>query len=175
MSDLLTFLILSFACYRITRLAILDTIFDAPRDWLHAWLLNGNDHEHPFVRYIAAVAGSCMVMLSMIFGLGAVIGTWPWMTDIDRSAAAWWCLGWAIAALVVVALGQLLGADGPTWIGHKIEEMISCPYCLSVWVGLGLMLGTWTVRPIPLPAFYFLALSAGGMVVYQYIDFEPDE
>jgi hypothetical protein len=118
-----TFVLLAFITYRITRLAILDTIFDAPRDRIHAWLLNGFDEPGKGWRRVYKPR---------------------WFSQ-------------------------------PTWIGAKIEEMISCPYCLSVWVGAGLQLGVWHWRSIPLPALYFLALSGAGMVIYQYIDFEPEE
>lgn len=171
----LTFLLGCAICYRVTRLAILDTIFDAPRDWVHAWLLNGNDEGRPLVRFVAATVASACVVLAMVYAAGAAIGTWPWMHDIDRSEALIWCGVFTGGALLCVVVAILFGFDGPTWLGHKIEEMISCPYCLSIWVAFGFQIMVWPVRSIPLPALYYLAVSAGGMVWYQYIDFEPEE
>jgi hypothetical protein len=120
---LLTFVLLAFACYRITRLAILDTIFDAPRDAIHTWLLNGND-------------------------------------EVGR--------GWRR-----IYKPEFL--HGPGRVRMKLHELLACPYCLSIWVAGGLQLAIWNWRPVPLPLFYFLALSGASLAIYQYIDFQSDE
>lgn len=164
MRHLLTFVILSFACYRITRLAILDAIFDKPRDEIHAWLLNGNDPAKWRKSHLRYWAYTWVPIGVLAFAGGTWIADHRTIGVTHYVAAALWLLAM-----------YLLFSDGPTWVGMKIEEMISCPYCLSIWVGAGLQLLTWPHRSIPLPAFYFLALSGAGMVVYQYIDFEPEE
>lgn len=44
------------------------------------------------------------------------------------------------------------------WPGSKVEYLVNCPYCVSVWAGLAIVVGA-----VPEVAVRGLALSAGSL------------
>jgi hypothetical protein len=53
----------------------------------------------------------------------------------------------------------------------KVFELISCPYCTSVWVAAGAVLLTRPfVDGIPLPVWTWLAVATGAMIIWDYVD-----
>lgn len=59
------------------------------------------------------------------------------------------------------------------WWRRRLLELIQCPFCESVWVAAG-ALGFWTlIGPYDLGWRFlldWLAIAAGAMAVYRYID-----
>lgn len=58
----------------------------------------------------------------------------------------------------------------PLW-RDKLVKLATCPYCVSVWVA-GFMTIAWhfVVDPLPAPFFVFLAVAAGSLIVWEYVD-----
>lgn len=57
---------------------------------------------------------------------------------------------------------------------RKLYQLLSCPFCISVWVGAGaVFLTDWlTAFDVRLPVWTWLATSTVALVVYAYIDAE---
>lgn len=49
----------------------------------------------------------------------------------------------------------------PEWIA----ELLSCPWCASGWVALGVTGGVWAVDGMPVPPLVWLAVWAGGALL----------
>jgi hypothetical protein len=49
----------------------------------------------------------------------------------------------------------------PFWLA----ELISCPWCASGWVALGVTAGTWAVVGLPVPLLVWLAVWAAGALL----------
>jgi hypothetical protein len=47
------------------------------------------------------------------------------------------------------------------WLG----ELVSCAWCASGWVALGLWLGTWWFVPLPLPLLWWPAIWGAGAIL----------
>jgi hypothetical protein len=47
------------------------------------------------------------------------------------------------------------------WLG----ELVTCAWCASGWVSLGLWLGTWWFVPLPLPLLWWPATWGGGAIL----------
>jgi hypothetical protein len=58
----------------------------------------------------------------------------------------------------------------PKW-RDKLVKLATCPYCVSVWLA-GFMTIAWhfVVDPLPAPVFVWLAVCAGSLVVWEYVD-----
>lgn len=56
---------------------------------------------------------------------------------------------------------------------HKLLDLLGCPYCITVWVAAGACLA-WRlfVGDFAAPVFVWLAVSAGSLVFWNYIDSE---
>lgn len=101
MRDLQLTVLLSLACYRVTRFIVSDTIIDGFRIWLHT---------------------------------------------------------------------VILGKKPKTW-REKLQELISCPFCISVWIAAGLVVVTdLFVDSFPLPVFQWLAIAAGALVIWRIVE-----
>ena len=93
--------LLSLACYRVTRFVVKDTIIDGFRIWLHT---------------------------------------------------------------------VILGKKPRLW-REKVQELISCPYCISVWIAADLVVATdLFVVSFPLPVFQWLAVAAGSLVIWRIVE-----
>lgn len=53
---------------------------------------------------------------------------------------------------------------------RKLHELLTCPYCLSIWVAAGVTVGTDLFYDLPLPLFWWLALSGQSLVFWRYIE-----
>jgi hypothetical protein len=49
----------------------------------------------------------------------------------------------------------------PFWLA----ELLSCPWCASGWVALGVTAGTWAVVGLPVPLLVWLAVWAAGALL----------
>lgn len=108
MPDLLTFVILSAATYRVARFLILDTLIENLRIRVHTWLTN------------------------------------PESISVTRL---------------------------------KVAELITCPWCLTVWVALAVVT-FWSLVVVDWIGWAFLlvwpAVSAGSLVFWTYVDNEEE-
>lgn len=58
------------------------------------------------------------------------------------------------------AEGNLVGGRRLGWLGESIAYLLTCPWCMSIWVGAGLMWGCLlTGVDMPVPFLTFLASS----------------
>lgn len=91
--------VFSLVTYRLTRMVILDTLFDTPRIWFHGWLLGRT--------------------------------------------------------------GRLRA---------KVYELVTCPFCISVWIA-GVVVAAATIwRPVPDPVWVWLASAAGSLMVWRFVE-----
>lgn len=62
----------------------------------------------------------------------------------------------------------LLGKTG-AWRKY-LYELLNCPYCLSIWfAGLAVIIAAG-YDTVPMPVFMWLAVSAGSLAVWNYIE-----
>lgn len=67
-----------------------------------------------------------------------------------------------------VAVLRWFAAGGP--LRHKLYELATCPYCLSVWTGTAIFLLTWAATPIELPLLVLAAAWGATMVVWRIVE-----
>lgn len=66
-------------------------------------------------------------------------------------------------------------ADHPNRLTIKLQLLMTCPFCLTIWISGGvstywyLLVREWPGWAFPV---YVLAVAAGAMVFYRYIDAE---
>lgn len=51
------------------------------------------------------------------------------------------------------------------WSPHWLAELLSCPWCASGWVALGVTAGTWALVGMPVPVLVWLAVWAAGALI----------
>jgi len=61
------------------------------------------------------------------------------------------------------------------WFFHKIHELLSCPYCITIWIS-GFVVGAYMifVGSMPMPVFTWLAVATGSLLYWRAIDYEQD-
>lgn len=100
-TQLMLLLMLGVASYRLTRLALFDTILNSPRQHWYVWLLNRK------YRFTKALATKMLELTSCSWCLGAHVSwavlalwnrTWPWQFGIH---------GWIFAFAVMGVQGML--------------------------------------------------------------------
>ena len=52
----------------------------------------------------------------------------------------------------------------------KLHDLLACPYCVSVWVTLGVVLGTDAVTSVPLPVLFGMAAAGGAMTAWRFVE-----
>ena len=67
-----------------------------------------------------------------------------------------------------VAVLRWLAAGGA--FRHKLYELATCPYCLSVWTGAAVFLAAWAATPIELPLLALAATWGATMVVWRIVE-----
>lgn len=93
-------IILSLACYRVTRLVVEDTLIDGFRIWLHT---------------------------------------------------------------------VILGKKPKLW-REKLQELISCQFCISFWIAGALVLSVNLFRSVELPFLQWAAVAAGSIIIWQVVE-----
>lgn len=64
----------------------------------------------------------------------------------------------------------ILGRKPKLW-REKLQELISCPFCISVWIAAALVaLSDLFVCSIPLPVFVWLAVASGTLVIWRIVE-----
>ena len=98
-----------------------------------------------------------IVILSLVVYRVARFIVLDTLVEVTRSKAYMW----------------LLSRERP--IFHKIHELLSCPYCITIWVSAATVL-TYdiAVDPMPMPVFVWLAVAAGSLIPWRIIDWDDD-
>lgn len=65
---------------------------------------------------------------------------------------------------------KLMGNGDVGPIRVKLLDLLSCPYCLSVWVAVAAVLITQQFVSIPLPVLAWLAICTGSLAFWRYIE-----
>lgn len=99
MIELVVLLVLAFAAYRITRLLVIDAIFDGPRDKMQDWIVS----RLRFTKFWDKIHyGLTCTWCSGVWISAAVYGIykaeWPW--DFGR-------LGWLSVAAIAGVQGMI--------------------------------------------------------------------
>ena len=64
----------------------------------------------------------------------------------------------------------ILGRKPALW-REKLGELISCPFCISVWIAAALaVVADYFVPSVPLPVFQWLAVAAGTLVIWRIVE-----
>lgn len=52
----------------------------------------------------------------------------------------------------------------------KLFELLTCPFCFSVWVAAGATAVADAYTSVPLPVFVWLAACSGSLVIWRWIE-----
>lgn len=131
----------SLATYRLVRLAMFDTIFDRPRDWLYPQLVMAwTTKESRFAVFATAMlwVSAAVTHGSPVFAVAATAAT--------------------LATLVLVAV----------LAGEWVLDMITCQWCLGVWMSAAVtaLLATAVAAPWQVWVLHAAATAAGQSVVH---------
>jgi len=63
--------------------------------------------------------------------------------------------------------GWLLAGRG---LRLKVYELLTCPFCFSVWVAAGATATADAYVSVPLPVFVWLAACSGSLIVWRWIE-----
>lgn len=63
----------------------------------------------------------------------------------------------------------ILGKKPKLW-REKLQELISCPFCISVWISAATVAVTDRYVSVPLPVFQWLAVAAGTLVIWRIVE-----
>ncbi len=58
----------------------------------------------------------------------------------------------------------------PGVVRGKAHDLLTCPYCLSVWVAAALTASVASLIDTPLPLLVWLAASGGTMTVWRFVE-----
>lgn len=156
--DFLTFFVAVFATYRLTRLVVVDTIFDGPRDALDEWLRKGETQSARETGQLLVGLAAALVVMAFV---GRLLARWGIIGDAlvsdDHNLIMAWMLG---AAPLLFLLGGLVGYR------YKFQEGVECKWCVSVWVSglVGTSLALWGHWPT-IPAVVF-GLGIAGLTCF---------
>lgn len=134
----LLLIVMALATYRLTRLVVADTF--PPVLWLRDRLVGG--WREPTMKE----------QNHELYPLGEV--------DEGRRKS-------------IPGLGILTLVDGELqiyarrwkWSPFWLAELISCPWCASGWVALGVTAGVWVVAGLAMPVLVWLAVWAVGALI----------
>jgi hypothetical protein len=89
-------------------------------------------------------------------------GGWRPLTEVERGQLAAGSLAWPVQTI-----------DGEDhryvvrwrWVPQWLADLVSCPWCASGWVALGVTAGVWAVAGLAMPVLVWLAVWALGAVL----------
>lgn len=55
-------------------------------------------------------------------------------------------------------------------VNVKLYELITCPFCLSIWVAAGMVAATDAVADVTTPIWMWLAAAAGSLVAWEVVE-----
>ena len=64
----------------------------------------------------------------------------------------------------------ILGNKKPKLWREKLQELISCPFCISVWISAATVAVADHYVSVPLPVFQWLAVAAGTLVIWRIVE-----
>ena len=137
METWLLLLVMSLAVYRLTRLVVADTF--PPVLWLRDRLVGG----------------------------------WRPLTLPEMENNRLPVLDDGDAAVTLARLGSVSMIDGQLhryvhrkrWVPFWLAELLSCPWCASGWVALGVTAGVWASVGLPVPLLVWPAVWAVGALI----------
>lgn len=139
------------ASYRLTRLIVEDTIFDAPRTAAFRWLTRGETELDRAIGTLLVAVAATLAAVAATLRLVAVV------TNNGDGSVTNGVLGAAVAASLA------LGFVGAT-VGFRfyLSELISCRWCVGVWTSAAVAasLAAWGRWPI-VPTCVFGLATAG--------------
>ena len=142
MSTWLLLIVMALAVYRLTRLVVVDTF--PPVLWLRDRIAGGwrplTEKEQE--KYVTDVAGVVEGPVALPHPtLGALMRT---DGEVSRYARRW--------------------KRSPFWLA----DLISCPFCASGWVALGVTVGVWATVGLAMPLLvWFATWALGGLLAAQ--------
>jgi hypothetical protein len=140
----------TLASYRLTRLVIVDDIFNTPRDAVYGWLLRGESAAAHRVGK-GLVCGAALAAWALVVARIAHFA----ISDADGFSNA--ALAWGLAAcLALFLVGAVVGYR------YKVQEGLECRWCVSVWTSAAVAasLSLWGHWPI-VPTCVFAGATAG--------------
>lgn len=63
-------------------------------------------------------------------------------------------------------------AGHPNKFTEKLQELLACPYCVSVWAAAAVVALTDLFHSVPLPVLMWGAVAGGSLIPYRIIDAE---
>lgn len=118
---LLSLLLLAgLATYRLVRLAIVDSIFDTPRERVHSWLIDRNSRFTDWLLELVI----CQWCLG-IWMAGAVTAVIAVASDLDLGVALWVLFALATAALH--SFLSVLETVAETYVDHNAPSYVFEP------------------------------------------------
>lgn len=92
--ELVTLLILAFAAFRITRLAVIDTIFEGFRAKFHTFLVNIRPKEGKISKFFAFLAHKALELTSCTWCFGVWVSfflywVFSWISPANFSRLDW--------------------------------------------------------------------------------------
>lgn len=92
---------------------------------------------------------------------------------VNYRVARWIVLDTMIDGTRTTAFQWLANRERLFW--HKLLELLGCPYCITVWTSAAACFATRLfVGPFPMPVFVWLAVAAGSLIPWRYVDWEDD-
>ena len=64
--------------------------------------------------------------------------------------------------------GFLLGKT--SWWRSKLYDLITCPYCITVWLSAGMVVVADFTMSVPSPFLTWLAVAGGCLIPWNYIE-----
>lgn len=64
----------------------------------------------------------------------------------------------------------ILGSGKQRLWRDKLHELISCPFCISVWVAAAVVAATDAFTSVPLPFAAWGAVAAGALVTWRIVE-----
>jgi len=58
----------------------------------------------------------------------------------------------------------------PAWWRTKLHELLTCPYCVGIWVSAVGTAITDAFISVPLPVFMWVAASTGSLAFWRYVE-----
>lgn len=74
-----------------------------------------------------------------------------------------------IMTLRLKALTAIVG-ENPGEFRMKVHELLTCPYCISVWLAASAVALADIWSSVPLPVFTWGAVAAGCLMTWRYIE-----
>lgn len=149
--NLFTLVVSAFASYRLTRLILVDSIFDFPRDRVLRWLRRGETKRQRRVgRFTIQVGAFAAFIVTLGWVCGLITDDPMYPNNSQLAMRLMYSFGIVVAGAV-------------TGYRDYLEELLTCPWCVGVWTAAGVtaLLSVWGHWPV-IPTIVFTFAVAGG-------------